>query len=275
MTPTTKTAPREGEERRDILLPQPQAAYQIQTASLVLNIPMYHRQIPDLRKAICSVIDKDRQAPRPILTDAERMLFHNHDPLSPDGRVHSPALIHYRTEKSLETGGSRAQHLAWLFGINEGAAAVQKLMALLPNSHIYIGKRDYQAQVQDFRMNQSTLQASKSPQRYRLKYWIALSPHVFKNYWLKAPDFHAKAKILEERLNLHLSNFAKAMGYQLPPDARAVLQDFGAKHEVKIWGEKVIAFDIDYDLPYALPAGIALGRAVSHGYGIQHRMDAQ
>ena len=50
----------------------------IKVASLVLDMPLYTRQISDFRQAVCSIIDKDRKSSNPILTEKENILFHNH-----------------------------------------------------------------------------------------------------------------------------------------------------------------------------------------------------
>jgi hypothetical protein len=237
---------------------------------MVFDLSLYTRQIPDFRQAICSIVNANRE----LFTAEEASLFHNHSTESEDGLRHSPALIHYRVEKSRlpmsqAQNGDNTRHLAQLYGIGQGATAIQKLLAI-PEKPIYIGKRDLMLKTKDFAYKTHSLRPEQQPRMYKLKRWVALSPIVYKDYWLTAKNMEERLRILNKRLNLHLQNLAEALDWQLDEGIQAEVQYIRAMHNVKVWNQKMIAFDIDYTVPLHLPPAIAIGRAVSHGFGVQY-----
>jgi hypothetical protein len=210
------------------------------------EIRIYPRQIPVFRGAVASW--------------AETPLFHNH--LDTSQLSYRYPLIQYR---SVEGRGC-------IYGFQEGTHALQQVL-FRPGDHKLMSKigqldLNYYSIVNE----RHELNLTENWIAYYLNDWLALNADNYLE-WKQNPRLVHRVGLLENVLTAHLLSFASGIGWRLPEGGLQVeLMDIYHHRKVKVHGTDSIAFNIRYRSNLNLPDGIALGRAVSHGFGVQNRM---
>jgi hypothetical protein len=223
----------------------------LHTLSLTFDLKLRHHELPQFRGALAHLAGLDQD------------LFHNHDNAaeSPQSHRQRYPLIQYRV------------HLgqAGVFGINEGACALERLV----ENH----------RIDDFRMNGRSrplelagvlrdpefrpfVQANDLPFEYRIFRYLPFSPERHQEYDSQA-DMHARIDLLATLLRNHIVAFAYGVGWQLPEDRRVSVSivDFIEARRLRVKDQPVTGFDLVFRTNARLPEGLGLGRKTAFGFG--------
>lgn len=206
-------------------------------------IPLRPRQIPQFRGGVVESVGPDND------------LFHNHTPDGAD--QHRPALIQYRAAKGC----------AALWGMGEGAQALERWWLSAPDA-LTFGGRNFPLHAAEVRRENFQLGFAGDWKYYRLHDYLALNAENYQR-WLDNPRLVFRAELLESVLTGHLLGFCQAAGWQLPERLEVQLVDIHKRRKSRYHGVDLMAFELSYRCNLLLPEGIALGKAVSHGFGVQ------
>lgn len=207
------------------------------------TIPLLPRQIPRFRGGVIESAGRGND------------LFHNH---KPDGaEQHRPALIQYRVAKGC----------AALWGMGEGALALERWWLSAPDA-LHFGGRQYPLQSAEVRRENFQLAMSADWKYYRLHDYLALNAENY-HRWLDNPRMVFRAELLETVLTGHLLGFCQSAGWLLPERLEVQVVDIHKRRKTQYHGVDLMAFELSYRCNLLLPDGVALGKAVSHGFGVQ------
>lgn len=213
------------------------------------GLPLYPRQIPNWRGAVVESAGRERD------------IFHNHQPEA--GSVYRrPALIQYRC-----AGGQAA-----LWGMNAGADALNRWLEHAP-LQIRIDGRNGSLERVESRCVRHTLCFASAPKYYRLHDYLALNPDNYRR-WLAERRLAGRIELLENALTAHLLAFCQAAGWWLNERLQTELVELHGYKQVQYHDVPLLAFQLTYRCNLDLPDGIALGKAVSHGFGVQWKAPA-
>lgn len=209
------------------------------------SIPLYPRHIPLFRGGVMENAGADND------------LFHNHAPGG--ANLHRPALIQYRV----------ARDRACLWGMGGGALALERWWLSAPDV-LQFGGRSYPLHAAEVRRENAALRMTEAGQwkYYRLHDYLALNAENYRR-WLDNPRLGFRAELLENTLTAHLLGFCQAAGWRLPERLEVQLVDIHKRAKTRYHGVELMAFEASYRCNLVLPGGIALGKAVSHGFGQQ------
>ena len=195
----------------------------------------------------------------------EHHLLHNHLNAEHDpdrdrgGFTYRYPLIQYRVNRGR----------AAIVALNEGADMLGDILAKR-QWEILLDNKSTPLRIADLQMREHTLAYTETPQNYMLRNWIALNQQNYREY-IQIEDMEERAQRLEKLLAAQIITFAKYMDWQIPEHFTANIHQF-MPNIVSYHGNKLIAFDVRFDVPLWLPNGIGLGKAVSHGFGVVEKM---
>lgn len=217
----------------------------IDSLNLSFQHPLFPRQIPLWRGAFIE------------LAGWEADLFHNHQTgETADQFQYRYPLVQYRTYRG---------HAA-LFALNEGIEAVQQVLFSKKWEINWKGKPtglilDQQPQRQSHTLTFGTRQ------RYQLHHYLALNVENYQ-LWSNCANLVERAQLLERILRGHLLSCLWGLGWTGTEQVEVQLQEIRRTATLPYHGQDLMAFDLIFDANVDLPPGIALGKAVSHGFGI-------
>jgi len=252
----------------------------IRTLQVSFDLPIFPRQIPQWRGAFVE------------FAGIENDLFHNHkndefdlktelemmeasDPSQistsqePVASSTPPILLssstyHYRYP--LIQYRMRRNHAA-IFAINDGIEALQTTLSSRSWGINWEGE-PRQLQITGMEMNEYHLRMLARPKTYRLYKWLALNEKNYKA-WLACGNLVERIQLLERILNSHLLAFARSVGWRLPERLKVSIKNIQQVSKVRCHNTPLLAFSVTYTANALLPPHIALGKAVSHGFGWQ------
>ncbi len=166
-------------------------------------------------------------------------------------------LIHYRMKRN---------HAA-IFAINDGIEALQATLSSRSWRINWEGETR-PLQITGMEMNEYYLRMLARPKTYRLYKWLALNEENYKA-WLACGNLVERIQLLERILNSHLLAFARSVGWRLPERLEVSIQNIQQVSKVRCHHTPLLAFNVTYTANALLPPHIALGKAVSHGFGWQ------
>ncbi len=216
---------------------------EVQTLSVLFNHPIQNWEINQWRGAFIE------------MGGWEDSLFHNHK--TKDTYHYRYPLIHYRA----------VRNRAALFAIGDGIPAFQSVLANNDLSLNWNGQ-SRTLQIVDVKSTQSEIKMLTTPETYRLRNWLALNQDNYRR-WQNTTSLLERVALLERVLVGQILGFCTAMGYQLPERLEVCLEDIENMRKVRLYGNPMIAFDVNYSANILLPKGIALGRGASLGFGYQ------
>lgn len=256
----------------------------IRTLSIHFDLPLFPRQIPQWRGAFAE------------FAGAENDVFHNHKNDLLFTMDHLPTEAQEGSawkdgQWSIDNGQSamdndpfsmgnesyhyRYPHIQYrayqgkasIFAINDGIEAVQ---SVLSNNAWHINWEGAQRplQVTGMQMQEYTLRLLSRPKTYHLYKWLALNAENYEK-WQQCAGLVDRIALLERILTSHLIAFAGSVGWRVPERLEVCLQHIQSIDTIYYHQIPLLAFNVSYTVNALLPPHIALGKAVSHGYGWQ------
>lgn len=223
----------------------PTSTTDIHTLLLSFQHPLFPRQIPLWRGAFIE------------LAGWETDLLHNHQPTeAADQFLHRYPLVQYRTYRG---------HAA-LFALNEGIEAVQQVLFSKKWEINWKGKPTGLILDQQPQRKSHTLSIGVK-RRYQLHHYLALNADNYQ-LWLNCANLVERAQLLERILRGHLLSCLWGLGWTGSEQLEVQLQEIRQTTTLPYHGQDLMAFDLIFDANVDLPPGIALGKAVSHGFGV-------
>lgn len=213
----------------------------INILSLTFNLPIYGRQLPHWRGAFIE------------MGGWENDHFHNHN--GDEGYHYRYPLIHYRLHKGK----------AGIVAFNEGVEALQQLLATTDWQINWQGQKQA-LQIQDLKMREWSLRLLPKPKPYKLFKWIALNADNYRT-WKEADNLIERVTLLQNILASQILAFCSSMDYRVPERLEVQLTQIQLMEKVRCYKQEMIAFNVEFETNLDLPDGIALGRAVSLGFG--------
>lgn len=186
-------------------------------------------------------------------------LFHNHVADAP--RTRDQALVQYRAEHGKAT----------FVGIGTaGETALQKLLTQV-GKPIRVGNREHRLSITSFDVEHHALEVSDYWFDYTVQHWLPFDDKNFdefeRTYGLKE-----RVELLNKLLNTHLVVFRKNLGWYAPPySVKAEIGDILKTEKFLHKGIKKRAYSVSIRSNLELPTGIAIGRSISHGFGVVER----
>jgi len=226
----------------------PQTIQKSNTRNLFLSfdLPLYTRQIPQWRGAFLE------------MAAWQDNLFHNHKGESEDGNFHYRyPLIQYRVRHKK----------AAIFAIGEGVQALQKVLATSDWQINWQGQPKT-LQVEDLRMNSTLIKTTPQLQTYKLYKWLALNQENYQR-WQNCKGLIERTQLLQNILRNQLLACLWGIGWREDTQIEVCIQEMRKSQVVPFKGIKHTTFDVVYTTNVQLPNHIALGKAVSHGFGWQ------
>lgn len=211
-------------------------------------IPLLPRDIPRFRAGVCESAGMDND------------LFHNHADRNRREPVHNrPALVQYRVVRGR----------ACVWGMGEGAIALERWWLSAPDA-LRFGGRTYPLHAAEVRRENTTLAMTEPGawKYYRLHDYLPLNTDNYQR-WLDNPSLVFRACLLESVLTGHLLGFCQAAGWWLTERLQTEVVDLHSRRKTRYHDNDLMKFELTYRCNLLLPDNIALGKAVSHGFGVQ------
>lgn len=260
----------------------------LKTLQVRFALPLRPHQIPLFRGAVAldagwdqdlfhnhaktELVAEMKQSPIPIGPTPEPNGLPGSRPLAPDPSILIPdtspltlkdksvnryPLIHYRVE----------QGQAAMVGFNEGAQALRAWLLQGPEK-LRIGKHTEEVLIDHLQERQHELHMLQEMRSYRIQDYIALNQDNYKA-WTESDDLISRMQLVQNALTGHILGFAKAMQFHIPGRSLEVsLLHLRRSRPVRLHGVKHLAFGLVFRSNFALPPEMALGRGVSHGFGV-------
>ncbi|MCI4669965.1 MAG: hypothetical protein MRZ79_17645 [Bacteroidia bacterium] len=209
---------------------------------LIFDWELSSRQLARFRGAICQE------------AGASADVFHNHDPKTGKNLYRYP-FIQYRLH----------QGKAMLLGFAHGADALDEFLqrwdgALewdgdVKRPEILLGKRELLFG-----------QPSEKMKPYILQDWLALNQENFR-WWKETSSLTRRVSRLEEILTAQFLMLAKAMKWNIHWDLQMQITDIKRERTMSYRNVPRIGFDISFEANVDIPRFLAVGKAVSEGFG--------
>lgn len=214
------------------------------------GVPLWPRLVPKWRAAVSESAK--------TIPGLKHDLFHNHEEEGTK-TLYRPALIQYRC-----AGGC-----AVLWGMNEGADALLRWHTEAPAA-LSVDGRNVQLDTVESKRSRTALEMSADWRYYHLSDYLALNADNFKK-WTAEPGLLRRFELLEKALAAHLLAFCKAAGWWLPERLNVEVVEVHQHKKTHYHHIPLVAFGLTYRCNLQLPDGIALGKACSHGFGVQRQ----
>lgn len=216
------------------------------TLTISFNLPIYPRQIKNWRGAFLQMAG----------WEDEQFHNHNNDPAKKADFHYRYPQIQYRIKDGK----------AAIFAINEGIPAIQKILATSDWNIEWEGKKR-SLQIEDLRMNEHYIRTTTAPQKYRSHKWMALTEKNFEK-WQACNSYLERVQLIEKLLTNHLLQGLWGMGWDSKERIQTNLLIINQILPVPYHQTKLLAFDIEFSTNILIPSGMAMGKAVSHGFGV-------
>jgi hypothetical protein len=132
---------------------------------------------------------------------------------------------------------------------------------------IEISGRKLDMSINQMNLNTFTMQVWDKFWDYSLRNWIALNQKNYKKYQ-EIGDEKEQTRFLEELLTGNILSFAKGIGWNVDKTIEVKINTIHNVNKVKLKGNFVLGFHLDFRTNVFLPNYIGLGKGVSHGYGV-------
>lgn len=203
-------------------------------------------EIPLFRGAVISKVP-------PTLT-----LFHNHEG---DSLRYRYPLIQYK-----RIGGKAA-----ILCLGEGTEAIGNFFAGADFS-LRIGQRTERFAVENIQATQWLLQTWESDFCYTLRKWLPFNTANYAAY-KQLESVAERAELLEHILTGNILSMCTGLGKHLDSPVSCRLMNITAQHTYIFKGVKMQGLDIEFRTNVYIPDYLGIGKGVSHGFGVMHKMN--
>jgi len=225
----------------------PQTSTFIDMMRIVFDWELNARVLPRFRGAICEAAGR------------EAHLFHNHDPATGKNLYRFPQ-IQYRLDRNR----------ACLIGFNAGADALSQFMRSWDGTLNWEGEI-IRPQLAVGRRELLQGGSREGMRTYRLKDWLALNRDNYE-WWQETPSLLQRVARLEEILTAHFLMMAKGLDWDIHWDLQMGIVDIERMRTLTYRGAKRLGFDLVFHANADIPRHLALGKAISEGFGRIHRV---
>lgn len=241
----------------------------IPSLTATFNLPLKPYQIPQWRGAVAEsagwneTLFHNHQKTEIVMEDdpvvtqkGEAALLKQHITLK-DTYIYRYPQIQYRVINGkagiYAIGEEACQRLKyWLFHKTEGFYMLGRKQELLLHG-LYEEKHE--------------IHMSEQMKTYNIRHYLGLNQENFLR-WEESLAMKQRVQILEEVLVGQILGFCESMGYRLPQRLEVALQMLHRVGSVNLHGARRLRFDLDFRANIELPDGLALGKGVSHGFGV-------
>lgn len=183
----------------------------------------------------------------------ENILFHNH--LNGNSFLYKYPLIQYKIIN---------KHPA-IVCIDHGVDEIHKFFENRDWS-IQISNRWLDMKINRLNINKFTMNVWDKYFHYNIKNWIALNQENYRKY--QTMDSLAdKTKFLEDLLKANILSFAKGIDWEVSKPVELSITKMFDTRPLRLKGQKVLGFNLDFKTNVFLPNYIGLGKSVSLGFG--------
>lgn len=203
-------------------------------------------EVPLFRGAVISKVP-------PTLT-----LFHNHQGSSLRYRY---PLIQYK-----RIGGKAA-----ILCLGEGTEAIGNFFAGA-DFDLRIGQRTERFVVENIQATQWLLQTWESDFRYTLRKWLPFNTANYMAY-RQLETMGERTELLEHILTGNILSMCTGLGKHLDTQVSCRLSNITDQHTYIFKGVKMQGFDIEFRTNVYIPDYLALGKGVSHAFGVIKQMN--
>lgn len=215
---------------------------QIKVLTVSFDTRIESFEIPAFRGAIIEKAGRDST------------LFHNH--LGNDSFLYKYPLIQYKTVAGRPT----------IVCIDQGVDEIHKYFENRDWS-IRISDRQLEMKIFQLHMNQFTMQVWDKRWLYNIRNWIALNQENYQKY-NSFESLSEQISFLESTLKANILSFAKGIGWEVNKPIELHIKQINNQKPVKLKGNTVLGFTLDFTTNVFLPNFIGLGKSVSLGYGV-------
>lgn len=215
----------------------------LQLLTTTFDLPLKFRDISRWRGAWCEMVGWEVD------------FFHNHR--DGDGKVlYRYPLIQYRSDNNY----------ASLVALQDAVPAVQSTVAA---SIWKINWKDHTTRLQmtNFQVRTEELQLADKLHTYRIRNYLPFNSDNLKQ-WQSRPLLIDKIALLGRLIPGHLISFAKGINWRIPGRFDVEITNLTSQHAVALHEVLRPAFDLEFRTQLLLPSGIAIGKGVSHGFGV-------
>lgn len=197
-------------------------------------------EIPAFRGAI---IDK---------VGRQHILFHHH---MGEGYMYRYPTIQYKA----------IGHRPAIVCLDEGVDEIHHYFEK-PDWSLLLGDRKVEMRVDRLHLNQFNLQVWNTSFEYQIRNWVALSQENYAQYKAYETEIE-RIEMLQRILVGNILAFAKGIGWTVEKPIEAKITTPPQAQPVKLKGQKVMGFNLQFKTNVFLPNYIGLGKSVSIGYG--------
>jgi len=203
------------------------------------------RELPAFRGAVAQKVGREHE------------WFHNHDNSGEGGSSYHYRypLVQYR----------RFDGRPGILLVGEG---VQQAMHFFAQADWGVSfTRDHKRlEVSEMKRHKGEIGLAGRRQRYRLRDYLAFNQKNYERYQ-RAKGLKERAALTEKALVGHVLSLATGVGYHFPRRFELQLTDILGQRTVRLSGNKMLAFELEFETDAVLPPLLGMGRGVSRGYG--------
>jgi len=184
-----------------------------------------------------------------------------------------PELHYFHNHKS-DGGNHHIGYPLIQYRSKQGKAIIQVFGAAIPIVEQWLGAADWQSwmsykQVADKKVTTEEIAISDRPIYYRLMDWLPLNDESYRR-WSEAKTLRERTTILDQAITGHVrrlaQSFIKAQDW---PEIIADICMIRKAKKVKGYHHSDLSLNVIFRTNVVLPPSLAIGRAVSLGYGTQ------
>lgn len=218
--------------------------HHIDTLLLTFRLPIYTRQIRNWRGAFIE------------MAGWEADFLHNHQATEDAEQfIYRYPLVQYRVRNGL----------ASIFALNEGIEAVQQVLFSKKWEINWQGRPTGLIIENQPERNRYALEIGPT-HRYQMYKYFPFNTDNFAR-WQDCNGLAERAVLLERIIRGHILSCLWGLGWQGTEEIKVTVQEIRKTQLLPYHGQRLMAFDLVFDTNVKLPEGIALGKAVSFGFG--------
>ncbi|MFN8277408.1 MAG: CRISPR-associated endonuclease Cas6 [Chitinophagales bacterium] len=233
-----------------------------------LPLDLKANELPDLQNIIQGVVKKLK----PLFDTAQidTQVFHGHQQNGRNDR-RPPRILYQVSSHGRRFPGKKAA----LLGLGEGAMALKLLFEHFPQAVLWNGESGRFMPTQSPTVTQEVFDTGEGLKEYALIEWLALSdqeredgPGNYQRY-LDAGTMAERLLLMEDHLKRHLQRVLRHFSIETERPLRLAITEITkvTHNEIVVYGHTWYSFNLTFATNLVLPNGIAVGNAISRGFG--------